>query len=137
MPRLLPSYRTDHHAEISDTCKIGRGTSAASSKKNQVTTLALPCFDHVAFLNYVLAKKEDPIDGVQRVMAYTKKKLSTLISLEDKSEVKPIINPWRACAAKVTVLGLCVCVSVCLSPRFLPPRATMRPTRYTSGFSGT
>ena len=26
-----------------------------------------------------------------------------------------IFNPRRACAAKVTVLGLCVCVSVCLS----------------------
>ena len=26
-----------------------------------------------------------------------------------------IINPQRACAARVTVLGLCVCVSVCLS----------------------
>ena len=25
------------------------------------------------------------------------------------------INPRRACAARVTVLGLCVCVSVCLS----------------------
>ena len=25
-----------------------------------------------------------------------------------------IINPWCACAARVTVLGLCVCVSVCL-----------------------
>ena len=58
-----------------------------------------------------------------------------------KIEQLYIINPRRACAARVTVLGLCVCVSVCLSvcplPRFLPPRATMRPTRYTSGFSGT
>jgi len=25
-----------------------------------------------------------------------------------------LINPWRACAARVTVLGLCVCVCVCL-----------------------
>ena len=24
------------------------------------------------------------------------------------------INPWRACAARVTVLGLCVCVCVCV-----------------------
>ena len=23
-----------------------------------------------------------------------------------------VINPWRACAARVTVLGLCVCLSV-------------------------
>ena len=26
-----------------------------------------------------------------------------------------LINPRRACAARVTVLGLCVCLSVCLS----------------------
>ena len=26
-----------------------------------------------------------------------------------------LINPRRACAARVTVLGLCVCVCVCLS----------------------
>ena len=27
----------------------------------------------------------------------------------------PLINPRRACAARVTVLALCVCLSVCLS----------------------
>ena len=27
---------------------------------------------------------------------------------------KWVINPRRACAARVTVLGLCVCVGVCL-----------------------
>ena len=26
-----------------------------------------------------------------------------------------VINPRRACASRVTVLGLCVCLSVCLS----------------------
>ena len=25
-----------------------------------------------------------------------------------------VINPWRACAARVTVVVLCVCLSVCL-----------------------
>ena len=34
----------------------------------------------------------------------------TLITLQGN-----IINPRRACAARVTVLGLCVCLSVCLS----------------------
>ena len=32
--------------------------------------------------------------------------------------VLPLINPWRACAARVTVVGLCVlsvCLSVCYS----------------------
>ena len=28
---------------------------------------------------------------------------------------KCIINPWRACAARVTVVVLCVCLFVCLS----------------------
>ena len=27
----------------------------------------------------------------------------------------PVINPRRACAARVTVVGLCVCVCVCVS----------------------
>ena len=31
------------------------------------------------------------------------------------STLVPFINPRRACAARVTVLGLCVCLSVCLS----------------------
>ena len=30
-----------------------------------------------------------------------------------------IFNPRRACVARVTVLGLCVCVSVCLSALIL------------------
>ena len=31
-----------------------------------------------------------------------------------------LVNPWRACAARVTVLALCVCLSVCLSVCLLP-----------------
>ena len=45
-------------------------------------------------------------------------------------------NPQRACAARVTVLGLS-CLSVCLLPRFLPLRATRRPKSDTNGFSTT
>ena len=37
---------------------------------------------------------------------YTQELLYTIISL--------VINPRRACAARVTVVGLCVCLSVCL-----------------------
>ena len=52
-----------------------------------------------------------------------------------------VINPRRACAARVTVLGLSfrpsVCLSVCLFPRFLPLRATRRPKSDTNGFSTT
>ena len=35
----------------------------------------------------------------------------TVVVLEEAC----LINPRRACAARVTVLGLCVCLSVCLS----------------------
>jgi len=36
------------------------------------------------------------------------------LSLEVADIRAVLINPRRACAARVTVLGLCVCVSVCL-----------------------
>ena len=43
----------------------------------------------------------------------------------------------RACAARVTVVVLSFCLSVCLLPRFLPLRATRRPISDTNGFSAT
>ena len=63
-------------------------------------------------------------------LAMNKSELTQKVSI-DPFEV---INPRRACAARVTVLGLSVCPSVRLSvcpsvrllPRFLPPRATNR-----------
>ena len=52
-----------------------------------------------------------------------------------------IVNPQRACAARVTVVVLSFCLSVCLSvcllPRFLPLRATRRPISDTNWFSAT
>ena len=36
-----------------------------------------------------------------------------------------LINPQRASAARVTVLALCVCLSVCLSASNLASRATV------------
>ena len=49
-----------------------------------------------------------------------------------------IVNPRHAYAARVTVLGLlvCVCVSVCLLPRFLRDNKTVIPTgsSYTGFF---
>ena len=38
------------------------------------------------------------------------------------SVIKRFINLQRACATRVRVLGLCVCVSVCLLPLFHHPR---------------
>ena len=37
-----------------------------------------------------------------------------------------LINPRRACATRVTVVVLCVCVFVCLSPRILVLQAPNR-----------
>ena len=48
-----------------------------------------------------------------------------------------VINPRRACAARITVVVLSFCLSVCLLPRFLPLRATRRPISDTNGFSAT
>ena len=45
-----------------------------------------------------------------------------------------IINPRRACTARVTVLGLSV---VCLLPCFLPLRTTRQPISDINGFSAT
>ena len=43
-------------------------------------------------------------------------------------------NPRRACAARVTVVGLCVCVCVCVDAY---SGTTRRPIRDTSGFRTT
>ena len=48
------------------------------------------------------------------------------------------INPWRACAAKVTVVVLCVRLvrlSVCLSTTILALQATRRLMSNTNSFS--
>ena len=49
--------------------------------------------------------------------------------------VHGFVNPWRACAARVTVLNLCVCV--CLLALILALRATRGPKSGTNGFSAT
>ena len=52
-----------------------------------------------------------------------------------------LINPWRACAARVTVVVLSFCLSVCLSVcyhafcRYI--RAIKLPISDTNGFSAT
>ena len=47
-----------------------------------------------------------------------------------------IINPRRACAARVTVVVPCVCVCVCVFPRpSSATRATKRQTRHTGDLS--
>ena len=46
-----------------------------------------------------------------------------------------IINPRRACAARVTVVVLCVCVYVCMCVHsYLPPHTLESQKRDTNGF---
>ena len=59
--------------------------------------------------------------------------------------IESVINPRRACAARVTVVGLCVCLSVCLfvclfvclSTTILALHATRRRMSDTNSFSAT
>ena len=51
---------------------------------------------------------------VRNVIMPSEKKALKPRSLMFGSFVSYIINPRRACAARVTVVGLCVCLSVCL-----------------------
>ena len=48
-----------------------------------------------------------------------------------------LVNPRRACAAWVTVVVLCVCLSVCLSTTILGLQATRRLLSDTNIFSAT
>ena len=50
---------------------------------------------------------------VSRMFEHLKNTMFLGITVSDQTM---IINPRRACAARVTVLALCVCVSVCLLP---------------------
>jgi len=54
---------------------------------------------------------------------------------ELKLSLENIINPRRACTARVTVLGLCVCV--CLSPLFLALQGPSQLISDTNGSSAT
>ena len=68
---------------------------------------------------------------------------SSLLSPSIIMLICDIINPRRACAARVTVVVLCVCLSVCLSDysrtttTLLALRATRRLMSDTNRFSAT
>ena len=55
----------------------------------------------------------------------------TLILVREECSI--VINPRRACAARVTVVGLCVCVSTTI----LALQATRRLMSDTNSFSAT
>ena len=58
-------------------------------------------------------------------------------SFNSVQKCKSIVNPRRACAARVTVVGLCVCLSVCLSTTILALQATRRLMSDTNSFGAT
>ena len=66
------------------------------------------------------------------------RRLRKIVACSQSSSQCLLVNPRRACA-RVTVLGLCVClcVSVCPAPRVLPLRATERPTEGTYGLGAS
>ena len=68
-------------------------------------------------------------------MRITADVISTLVI--DEHIPTRVINPRRACTARVTVVVLSFCLSVCLLPRFLPLRAIRRLITDTNGFSAT
>ena len=60
------------------------------------------------------------------------------LNLHTCSEHAAIINPWRACAARVTVVVLCVCMCVCMYVcmcvhSYLPPHTLESQKRDTNG----
>ena len=59
---------------------------------------------------------------------------SSLLGNFVHSITSDMINPRRACAARVTVVVLCVCVFVCPG-RSSVTHATKRQTRHTHGLS--
>ena len=49
------------------------------------------------------------------ILLVINRKIIAAVRLGGLAPARPIINPRRACAARVTVVVLCVCLSVCLS----------------------
>ena len=49
--------------------------------------------------------------------------------------IQYVINPWHTCTATVTVVFLCVCVSVCLWMLISTLQTTKRPMNNSNGFS--
>ena len=73
-----------------------------------------------------LCKREKPLESAEASSYAVISKCSTFL----------LVNPWRACVTRVTVVVLCVCVSVCVSIFcILPSRAFRHLTRGISSYS--
>ena len=60
-----------------------------------------------------------------------------LLSVSGSGSTFILVNPRRACAARVTVYSWSVCLSVCLSTTILALQATRRLMTDTNSFSAT
>ena len=67
-------------------------------------------------------------DANTNALSYTNRHVSTYILIH--KGIRIIINPRRACAGRVTVVG-CVCVCVCVHPT-----SFIRPTNDTTYLTG-
>ena len=89
--------------------------------------------------DYLAMRLESIITNLEELMEYigSHSQLHRLQSHACEYIRSLIINPRRACAARVTVVVLCVCLSVCLSTTILGLQATRRLMSETNIFSAT
>ena len=95
-----------------------------------INLTSLPCF-HTFFQLY-----HGQSSTLHRISFFLKKMFCYFCPLLSTKSFL-LINPRRACAARVTVLGLCVCVCVCvcLSAPFRPLRVKVSPENDTNASS--
>ena len=108
------SFTTAHEVEIeSDSLLLETGNKI---KVRWTPESILPQFPPDDYTVDIRLYTVDPLTEVWRevyVLASDIQNNGTIdVTFPD---VGGIINPRRACAARVTVVGLCVCVCVCLS----------------------
>ena len=72
-----------------------------------------PCLNFGLY-HVLITCLQSEIDSAEISRYVQKSEISKFTSICAVTAV-PIFNPQRACAARVTVLGLCVCVCVCYS----------------------
>ena len=120
-PEMVDSVRNvDTEAEILGGGGAGEGLGAPPPPPNFATS----CTEKHTGLHWATYFKRKTRDGY-----HSYKHQRPILLLQSHASVR-IINPWHACAARVTVVVLCVCVSI-----FSTLRAFRRPTRGISSYS--
>ena len=101
-----------------------------------------------ALVHWIVLKRDEIDQQLKDAMSRASRAVAHLIQLgneviaQQNSEQqviiqKVLVNPRRACAARVSVLGLCVCLSVCMSvTQHLTLYVIIRATNDTNLLSG-